>query len=331
MGRFGAGAPVERLSGAFQLGQSACKTSRHDLPPTGILRTLSVLAPLLLFGLTAISAKEETGTVIRVVDGDTIQVTLAGKAEKVRLIGVDTPETVDPRKLVEFFGKEASEFTKKLVEGKQVVLRDELGGQDRDKYGRLLRYVYLADGTFVNAEIIRQGYGHAYVVYPFSHMEEFRAYERQARERGIGLWGSADAKAEPGQVRAPTTGACVGSSQSNKYHCSDCVWAQKISPANLITFKSPEEAQSRGYIPCKVCSPPVSSGLGSSAQAESLASPSSGASVEPEEIVYVTRSGTKYHRAGCRHLSKSMIPMPLKEAVQRYAPCSVCRPPVEKK
>jgi endonuclease YncB( thermonuclease family) len=62
---------------------------------------------------------------------------------------------------VEYFGKEASAFTKQLCEGKQVVLRDELGGQDRDKYDRLLRYVYLEDGTHVNAEIIKQGYGHA--------------------------------------------------------------------------------------------------------------------------------------------------------------------------
>jgi len=97
------------------------------------------------------------------------------------------------------------------------------------------------------------------VVYPFSHMEEFRTYERQAREKGLGLWGSTETKAEPGQARAPTAGPYVGSSQSNKYHRPDCVWAKKISPANLVTFKSPEEARRRGYVPCKVCNPTAAS------------------------------------------------------------------------
>ena len=87
-------------------------------------------------------------------------------------------------------------------QGKEVVLRDELGGQDRDKYDRLLRYVFLEDGTHVNAEIIKQGYGHAYTRFPFSRMEEFRAYERQAREAGVGLWGAGDAKTRPDAARA---------------------------------------------------------------------------------------------------------------------------------
>src|SRR5437867_2369962 len=158
------------------------------------LRFAALAGGLLLFAGVDLQSKEETATVTRVIDGDTIEVSVAGVVEKVRLIGVDTPETVDPRKPVEFFGKEASGFIRNLVAGKKVVLRDELGGQDRDKYHRLLRYVYLEDGTFVNAEIIKQGYGHAYVVFPFSHMEEFRTYERQAREKGLGLWGSSETK-----------------------------------------------------------------------------------------------------------------------------------------
>ena len=137
-----------------------------------------------------IQAKEESATVFRVIDGDTIEVSVGGRIQKVRLIGVDTPETVHPNTPVEAFGKEASEFTKRLVAGKPIVLRDELSGQDRDKYGRLLRYVYLEDGTFVNAEFIKQGYGHAYTRFPFKFLEEFRQLERQAREAGRGLWGA---------------------------------------------------------------------------------------------------------------------------------------------
>jgi micrococcal nuclease len=121
---------------------------------------------------------------VRVIDGDTIE--LDG-GERVRLIGVDTPETVDPRRPVQYFGKEASAFTRRMAQGKQVRL--EFGDESRDRYGRTLAYVYLADGTFLNAEIIRQGYGHAYTRFPFRYQEEFLALERQARAQGRGLWG----------------------------------------------------------------------------------------------------------------------------------------------
>jgi len=119
----------------------------------------------------------------RVIDGDTI---LLANGERVRLIGVNTPETKHPQKPVERFGKEASLFTKRMVEGKEVRL--EFDWQKRDKFGRLLAYVYLMDGTFLNAEIIKQGYGFAYTKYPFKYLEEFRQYEREARESKRGLW-----------------------------------------------------------------------------------------------------------------------------------------------
>lgn len=122
----------------------------------------------------------------RVIDGDTIVVDIEGKQEKVRLIGVDTPETVHPLKPVEYFGKEASAFTKNMVEGKKVRL--EYDWQKRDKYGRLLSYIYLEDETFLNAEIIKQGYGFAYTKYPFKYLEDFRQYEKEARENLRGLW-----------------------------------------------------------------------------------------------------------------------------------------------
>lgn len=120
---------------------------------------------------------------LRVIDGDTI--VIEGN-EKVRLIGVDTPETVHPKKPVQYFGKEASAFTKKMVEGKQVRL--EYDWQRKDKYGRTLAYVYLEDGTFLNLEIIKQGYGFAYIKYPFKFLEEFRQAEKEARENKRGLW-----------------------------------------------------------------------------------------------------------------------------------------------
>src|SRR5262245_31186132 len=134
-------------------------------------------------------SKATAHRVLRVIDGDTIVISLDGKETKVRLIGVDTPETVDFRKPVEAFGKEASRFTSNLLQGKSVYL--EYGQEKSDKYGRTLAYVYRApDVLFINLEIIRQGYGHAYTEFPpFEHMELFRHYEKAAREAKRGLWG----------------------------------------------------------------------------------------------------------------------------------------------
>lgn len=136
-----------------------------------------------LLALLPLRSYAETYKVKHVVDGDTL---LLANGEYVRLIGVDTPETKHPQKPVERFGKEAHLFTKKMVEGKEVRL--EFDWKRRDKYGRLLAYVYLVDGTFLNAEIVKQGYGFAYTKYPFKYLDEFRRYEKEARENGRGLW-----------------------------------------------------------------------------------------------------------------------------------------------
>jgi len=131
--------------------------------------------------------------VIHHVDGDTIRVSInnppAGlkTVETIRLIGVDTPETVHPQKEVETFGKEASDFTKDRLYGKTVFLAFDW--DLRDRYGRLLAYVYTEDRLCHNAELIRQGYGYAYAKYPFRFLKEFRGYEKEAREKKRGLWG----------------------------------------------------------------------------------------------------------------------------------------------
>ncbi len=143
-----------------------------------------VLISFLVFFVASVLADPPTYYLVeRVVDGDTIVLVGVGK---VRLLGVDTPETKDPRKPVQYFGKEASAFTKKLLEGKKVRLEGEPNKVDFFK--RTLAYVYLEDGTFANQLIIEQGYGHAYTKYPFSRMEAFRKYERTARENKRGLW-----------------------------------------------------------------------------------------------------------------------------------------------
>lgn len=131
-----------------------------------------------------------TYQVTRFDDGDTIVVDMDGHQETVRFIGVDTPEVKDPRKPVQCFGKMASQFTKNLIGNNPVRLEADPTNTNRDRYNRLLRYIYLPDNTLVNAEIIKQGYGFAYTSFPFTKKEEFKNYERQAREENRGLWGS---------------------------------------------------------------------------------------------------------------------------------------------
>ena len=128
-------------------------------------------------------------SVLRVVDGDTIEVNINGKTEKLRLIGLDTPETVDPRKPVECFGVEASNKAKELLQDKKVKLKNDISQGERDKYNRLLRYVYMEDGTLFNKLMIESGYGHEYTyVIPYEHQEEFMQAETYARENNLGLW-----------------------------------------------------------------------------------------------------------------------------------------------
>jgi micrococcal nuclease len=128
----------------------------------------------------------------RVVDGDTL---LLANRERVRLLGVDTPETVAPDRPVEPFGKEASQFTRRLVEGRKVRL-----GFDKervDRYGRILAYVYLEDGTMLNEELIRAGLSEVQLQYPYSSAmkRRFLAAELEAREARRGLWSEAQDRA----------------------------------------------------------------------------------------------------------------------------------------
>lgn len=132
----------------------------------------------------------EMRRVLRVIDGDTI---VLSPNEKVRLIGVDAPETAHPRKVVECFGKNAKEFTRAAVEGKTVrLVFDEANTRrkHKDKYGRTLGYLYTEEGIHLNAELIRQGYAHAYTRFPFRYIVEFRQMERLARSQAVGLWAS---------------------------------------------------------------------------------------------------------------------------------------------
>ena len=146
---------------------------------------LLLLVPLLGGGSAGAGAAIE-GTVVRVVDGDTILVQLADRVEKVRYIGVDSPEIHHPVKGEEPGGREAATVNRGLVEGRRVRL--ELDVRTRDRWGRLLAYVWVGD-TMINAELIRLGYAHVMTVPPnVRYQELFVKLQREAREAGRGLW-----------------------------------------------------------------------------------------------------------------------------------------------
>lgn len=135
-------------------------------------------------GSPVAAAPPQESAVERVVDGDTV-VLFSG--ERVRYIGVNTPELHHPQKPVEWYAREAKEFNRRLVEGKKVRL--EFDVERRDRYRRLLAYVFLEDGTFVNAELVRQGYAQV-MTYPpnVKHADLFLQLEREARAAERGLW-----------------------------------------------------------------------------------------------------------------------------------------------
>jgi len=130
----------------------------------------------------------EKVVVERVVDGDTV--VLSG-GERLRMIGINTPESVKEAGQVEYFGKEASEYTKNKLEGKTVYLEKDVS--NRDKYDRLLRYVYLKDGTFYNELIVKEGYAFA-VTYPpdVKYNEILRDAESYASDNNLGIWGESN-------------------------------------------------------------------------------------------------------------------------------------------
>jgi len=124
------------------------------------------------------------------VDGDTIAVKMDGKVESIRMIGIDTPETHKPNAPVQCYGPAAAAYTKNLIGAGSVRLEADEKSTNRDRYNRLLRYVYLPDGRLVEAELVKNGYAFAYVDFPFGKSGEFVSYQTAAKTAGKGLWGN---------------------------------------------------------------------------------------------------------------------------------------------
>lgn len=160
------------------------------------LHVVLLVVVALLVSSCEVASTPETGgnpdtfEVVRVVDGDTIVVAINGREERLRYIGIDTPESVQPNTPVECYGREASEENRRLVEGKRVELERDVS--DRDRFDRLLRYVYVVeDGEriFVNQALVANGFAFASTFPPDVKYEvQLRTAQRSARDAGRGLW-----------------------------------------------------------------------------------------------------------------------------------------------
>lgn len=177
--------------------------------------------------------------VIAVIDGDTIDIDLGGKTERLRLIGIDSPETKDPRKPVQCFGKEASEQAHKILDGKLVRLEADPSQNNRDKYDRLLRYVFLEDGTSYNKQIIFDGYAHEYTYegVAYKYQTEYKQAQKDAETAQRGLWSPSTCSGNTEQAAeqpAPTQPAVTPTTpQSSDVYYANCTEARNAGVAPL--------------------------------------------------------------------------------------------------
>lgn len=180
--------------------------------------------------------------VLRVVDGDTFVIDYNGTEEKVRLIGIDTPESVHPdADRNSAAGLTASDYTKSLLKGKSVKL--EFDVQQRDKYGRLLAYAYV-DGYMLNKKLLEDGYA-VVATYPpnVKYVDEFKAVSREYQSAF-------------GEISTDVSEAAyIGNIKSEKFHSASCSSVKDMAEYNKIGFADRSDALSAGYIPCGKCKP----------------------------------------------------------------------------
>lgn len=230
------------------------------------------------------------GPVTHVSDGDTIVVRLGSRDERIRLLGIDAPESSQ-----EPWGPRAARYLESLVGGKTVRVGTDV--QTRDRYGRMLGYVYVGN-TFVNLELVRQGYAMLYTSPPnVAHSEAFLAAQRQARDAGRNIWSPTDGLTEtpyeyrhnkpaprgigqgelpngrrhrgrgasiaPGNssgavptadtLRVEDRSPIIANRRSRKFHTATCPLAEKIAEANRQGYESREAALAAGLVACRSC------------------------------------------------------------------------------
>lgn len=195
--------------------------------------------------------------VTRVIDGDTIQI---DSGETIRLIGIDTPESVHPREPVACFGKEAATFTRNLLQNQFITLESDI--TDRDRYGRLLRYVYL-NGQFINLYLVAEGYATSYPYPPdIKYQSQLETAEADARTHQRGLWNACpSSNGLPSSIAPPPNSSCrikgnINSNQEKIYHLPDCPYYNRTSINSARGeqyFCSTQEAEAAGWRRAQNC------------------------------------------------------------------------------
>lgn len=199
----------------------------------------ATLLSIAIFLPTAFAAAPQTeqGKVTSVVDGDTFKVKLGKKVETIRVIGIDTPETKDPRKPVQCYGKEASKKLTTLLRGKTVML-EKNPAEERDKYGRLLRYVSLK-GKDIGAGMISDGYAFSYKIFPHPRLEDYNVLEQKARDANKGLWGSVCQYNGTASASSAKSQSKAISSAASSTPATSCVIKGNISSTNEKIYHLP--------------------------------------------------------------------------------------------
>lgn len=217
-----------------KLEQGAVQNIERDVSALATTETDSISPALNTIEVKTSTPSPKYYSVSRVIDGDTIDISIDGKVERLRLIGIDTPETVDPRKPVECFGVEASNKAKTLLIGKKVSLESDGSQGELDKYNRLLRYVFLEDGTNINLLMIKEGYAHEYTYnLPYKYQTEFKNAQKQAEANKAGLWsldacnGDATKSVSTNATETSNANSCtikgnISSSKEKIFHMIGC-------------------------------------------------------------------------------------------------------------
>jgi len=213
-----------------------------------LLRLLVALLGLLAFGLPPPAAAAppgalpQTGTVVAVFDGDTVRL---ASGDQVRLLGIDSPELDHESGRHQCYALEARDQAQGLLLQQQVRL--EYDGEHRDRHGRLLAYLHLADGRCVNQELIRLGCAWLYRYRrDFSRRPAFLEAQRDALQSRRGLWGRCPVKEES---------RYLGNRESYVFHRPDCAYGRQTGAARRIEFTSRRQALEAGYHPCRRCLP----------------------------------------------------------------------------
>lgn len=275
----------------------------------------------------------EEATVVRVIDGDTIHVEINGKKKKVRLILVDTPETKHPRKPVEFYGKEASAYTTHELDGKTVYLEKDVS--DTDRYGRLLRYVWLdiPEGKDLekdlrekcfNAKLLLQGYANLYTFPPdVKYVDYFRIFEKSARVANLGLWNKeAAALFNGGEVSKEEPKEDIKEEPKEEPKKTDETEVKTETKENADTKETPETKEPNKTEETKT---DAQNNTSENSETASVKENSSSAETPSEDVCYIYPTGKKFHvNSSC---SSKSVPreVTVSEAMNMgYTPCKKC-------